>query len=205
MSEPTIIEVPDIEVSPRSRRNASKPKPEVPADDRVYTPSVDVGGPRLQRISIALNEDGSIDMSRMRGDSKARLKEALQRPDVSAELLGRAPAPLFSDSDIATLLDGVSQIEQLIAKLLLRIPSDIASDCFAFSPLDKAMITPPAQGLLAKYAPAMLSANKDLIAFALIFTGIVRRQFDTAMMLQRERMEQLRKTAGAPPASEPIQ
>lgn len=176
-----------------SRRGSRVSKPQSSSLDneaasRVYEP-VNTGTVRPSRLSVPLNSDGTIDFSRLRGDAKQQLAEALRHPSTAETLLGKEPEPIFSDSDIASLFAGVSQIEQMLAKLLMRVPADIAAEAFAYTPTDLMLLTPPTQNILSKYSPGWVNEHKDLIAFALIFTGITRRQFDTALQAAKVRQE----------------
>lgn len=157
------------------------------ATQRVYEPVGETVRP--SRVSVPLNSDGTIDFSRLRGDAKAQLTEALRHPSTAQTLLGKEPEPIFSDDDIASLFNGISQIEQMLAKMLMRVPADIASKAFEYTELDLKLLTPPTQNILSKYSPGWVNEHKDLIAFSLIFTGITRRQFDAALQATKKRQE----------------
>lgn len=148
------------------------------------------------RISIPLDEKGKADLDRLRGETREKLIAALKSPAVRHEVFGEDAGELFSDSDVRQFFQLWFGVEGLLARIILKVPGDIAKKAFTYTEDQFTAITPSTKAILAKYMPSMLAENKDMVVFLGLFSMFTREQFANAVAETRLRvLEQQTKQA----------
>lgn len=142
----------------------------------------------IKRMSFPVDDNGNINWEGMRPGTAAELRETLKRAYSDASLmgeLGAAPLPIVEifDADwTGSLFDGLGIIESMLAQRMYGLPSDVASQVFTYSELEKKKLGPLAAKVINKYASKydVLVAFKEEIAFGILFFAITSMKFRMA-------------------------
>jgi hypothetical protein len=143
------------------------------------------------RFSVTLKEDGTLDLSSMREDTRNRLREILRDPRTQ-ELLGGVNMPeLVSDQDIRMLYDLVGMIEAYAFSIAGKIDYDIAQKHAKWTEQQKDMLLQPSKNVILKNADKMAFAIrwKDEVILCMLLLTITRAKYEGARKEQEIRKE----------------
>jgi hypothetical protein len=130
-----------------------------------------------ERLSVALNADGSIDLESARGATRDKLRKAGFRLPGEAESTSE---PVTTDHCRA-LYSALAGIEIAAATMLLKCPPQLAAKVFAFDEEEFRALDKPTRKVLDKYAGNM--AYKDEIMLAVMFSTLTVRKIIACRLL----------------------
>lgn len=139
-------------------------------------------------ISIPLKEDGSIDLERMRDKTKGKLKAALQSTpglNESAPTATVEQVYIFPPQAIHAMYAATGMLEAVLAVRFFKVPEPLAKATFAYTAQELAVLTPPTERVLTKYASEWMLKYKDEIALATLLTSITISKINAVMMASR--------------------
>ena len=151
------------------------------------------------RISFYVSSDGAPEWDRISPQTKEKLTSILQNPKVQKELgFTKEQAKQLSESDIGedeanAILDLLSAVDAFAASRMYKIPMEITSQAFSFTPDHRKKINPPLVKVLRKWAPAAIRNWKDEVGLAIVLSATLNAQ--VRMM---HALENNRKKIGAP-------
>jgi hypothetical protein len=152
---------------------------------------------KLNRISFFVSNEGTPEWNRIAPQTKARLAAILQNPQVQKELgftkeEAKEISELgFGEDEANTILDLLGTADSFAASLIYKVPADICSQAFSFSPDHRKKINPPLQRVLNKWAPAVLKTWKDEIGLAMILFATLNAQIRVMHMLDERRKKNI--------------
>ena len=128
--------------------------------------------PMPRRISVLLNDDGSVAFGSMRDDQISDFKKLIHRPEIVEEITPK-PATFISPQACDGLFDVLGKIASFTATKFKDIPVDIADQAFLFTPQEKEILRDPTARVINKYAPTWMVKYQDEIALTLMVVTIV--------------------------------
>jgi hypothetical protein len=166
--------------------NAETPSPK-PQSDPLSTAANPVemsndSPEKPNRISFNLTVDGKPDFARMQGKTKAQLIELLQNKSVQKELgfsadeAKRIEEIGFGEDEANGLLDLVGGINSIAASRIYKIPREVTSPAFHFTPDHRKKINPGLTRILNKWGPAILKTWKDEIGLGIVMVSVLNSQ-----------------------------
>lgn len=162
------------------------------------------------KIQITLKEDGTIDLESMRASTRERLEKALSNTSgfSSAVSPGAKGEDLsFGEDEANTLLDLMGTIDATAASAIYKIPSEITTKAFTFTPYHREKINPPLARVINKWAPSALKQWKDEIGLGIILVSTVNAQIRLMHMLDEQKKRNIaapRGPAPVTPIKEPV-
>lgn len=160
---------------------------------------------KQDRLSFYLSPDGIPAWDRISPQTKEKLTSILQNKLVHKELgfsveeVKQAEAALtIGDEEANALLDLLSSIDSMAASMIYKIPSEITSQAFAFTPEHRKKINPPLTRVLNKWAPAMLKTWKDEIGVAIVLSAVLNSQVRLMHALEEKRKKNLPQSLQRP-------
>lgn len=190
-----------------------KPKDKVPAADpsveQANTTEDSVSAKQRFQLSFDLNEDGSPDLSSMRGKTKEKVVQFFSDPRM-AEAFGTSPVKphvsVFPPFAVNVIYDALGTIEAMAAQKLGKMPPEIANATFKFSVEEKEMLQAPTARVLDKYATGWMIKYQDEFALAgliLTLTAAKIQMATAAMQKLREGSPEVISISAAQPQSQP--
>jgi hypothetical protein len=166
----------------RKRKNAitfGKPSSEDGIDNSVSENSA----PSPRRISIPLNDDGSVAIGSMRDDQISDWKKLIRRPEIVEEITPKV-VEVISKETCDGIYDVAGKGLSLLAVQFKNVPSEIADKAFPFNEMEKEMLSKPTARILNKYAPGWLTKYQDEISLCFLLVTIINAkiQLCTALM-----------------------
>lgn len=158
------------------------------------------------RLSLPLNNEGTIDWDRARDSQKEKFTQAVLNSPETLEMIGLAAGATgeqqgWSEESIRFGLDLISMVNSFVFRMASKkvmgtqVDADVASQCFAFSDekdhngkSDYDKLVPPTQRL-ADRAIHVDPKYQDLILLGTALAAIVGKQAQTALEMQSERDE----------------
>lgn len=161
------------------------------------------------KIQITLKEDGTIDLESMRASTRERLEKALSNTSGFSSVASpgaKGEDLSFGEDEANTLLDLMSAINAPAASAIYKIPSEITTKAFIFTPYHREKINPPLARVINKWAPSALKMWKDEIGLGIILVSTVNAQIRLMHILDEQRKRSiatLRSPAPVTPIKEP--
>jgi len=152
---------------------------------------------KINRISIALNKDGTIDWDSMRPKTQEKVKQLMGLGEGKGSQA--AAVEVFDASWTGPLYDTLGKIESFAAMKMYGFSPEVADKAFTYSEAEKAELGPPTAKVINKYAPVWMEQFKDEIALAMLFVTITAMKFQMASFL----MAQQKAQAPKPPERKP--
>ena len=144
-----------------------------------------------RRISVELNDDGSVAWNSMRETNVIEFRTLLNRAEIKEEFKDKT-APLFSAESCYGFYDLFGKMLAFGASKWKDIPPDIAIEAFSFSDADKKILAEPTVKVLNKYAPTWAIKYQDEITLAFLMISVI----NSKMMLARALTESRQSGAG---------
>lgn len=169
--QPNIFE-PDLPT--KDFKLSEEPKPEEPSK------------PATTRISIALNDDGTIDIDSMRAATVEKLRQAVAgTPGIAPSFNTGGAVTEFPPMLIYSLYGGLGQLEAMIAHNLGKIPREIAEAVFPYNEQELNILVPPTSRVLSKYASDWMIRYQDEIALVGLLATITLKKINLAITMSR--------------------
>lgn len=86
--------------------------------------------------------------------------------------LEQAPAQIISPEAVGSILDAFGLIEARFFAWRYKLPLETVGPIFVYQPVEKALLIPPTQKLLAKYGPEFLQKYGDEITLGFLLVSI---------------------------------
>lgn len=137
------------------------------------------------KISIAINEDGSFDISSMREATKERLRAAVAASPSLFPSSDQQVTMLFPPQVINVMYGAIGATESMLAQRMGKIPKAIADQCFTYTPQELELLYPPTARVLQKYASDWMIRFQDEIALATLITSMTVAKVNAALTLAR--------------------
>jgi hypothetical protein len=149
------------------------------SDLSASTSPTEVKGGRKTGIFLPLNEEGGIDIKRLRGED--------WKLDAARRALGTAPgekpAGLSINEDfVRGLYRGFEVTLQRIGTLFLKWPADLAS-LIAYSDEQKNKLVPPTKAVIEKFAPRWLINHQEIATLAVILSAETHEMITRALTI----------------------
>jgi len=192
--EPVQIEIPGIEETPRRGRppKHSAYKPTGEAESASSRRGIQGAG-GLKELRFPLNDQGNIDVEKMRADTLEFARKLLSDP-AQRQALGITEEQLLkfvlTDEDIQFLYQITNAVEVFIATRFRGIPEDIAIKHIPMTPVQIETVKEPTKAMAAKYIPASWLAKKDETMFFGILLMLKKSNWDKATEETKRRNEQ---------------
>lgn len=150
------------------------------------------------KLTINLNEDGTIDLGSMRDKTLEKLRGALKAtPGIQAEVQQAAPVMMFPPPVIHAMYQSVSLLEVMLAQRFGIEPS-VAKNCFTFTPEELNSLTPLTSRVLQKHMSEwMIRWQEEMLLASLLVTMTVSK-INAAITLMRMRQVQTAQPAEKP-------
>jgi hypothetical protein len=155
--------------------------------------AVDSLSEKPDRISFYVSPDGSPEWDRISASTKEKLTAILKNEKVQRELgitqeQAKSISEMgFGEDEANALLDLLGGIDAMAASAVYKIPPDICSKAFTFSPDQRKKINPPLQRILNKWSPMILKTWKDEIGLAMVLLSTLNAQVRVMHMLDEQR------------------
>lgn len=178
---------------------ASVPKSEITNPESIPTTNEQ---DKPNRVSFFVTPAGTPDFGRMHARTKSQLSELLRNKEVQKEL-GLTPEETrkieeigFGEDEANALLDVISSIDSVAASRIYKIPREITSQAFAFTPDHRKKINPTLTRVLNKWGPAVIKTWKDEIGLGIVLFSVLNSQVTLMHILENRRK---RAESQAPP------
>jgi len=154
------------------------------------------------RVSFFVTPNGTPDFSRMLDKTKNQLAELLRNKDVQKELgittdeVKKIEEIGFGEDEANALLDAISGIDSFAASRIYKIPREVTSVAFQFTPDHRKKINPPLTRIMNKWGPAILKTWKDEIGLGIVLLSVLNAQTTLMHILETRRQRSLQ----TPPA-----
>lgn len=142
------------------------------------------------RLSVAITNDGTLDIERMREKNRKQLVDAvratLATPE-GAKALGVTPeeAPIiFDDEFCGQLYDLLTMVEVPVFAQMLHVDADISAQCFAYTKQEKDVLAHPTAIVLSKWIPSTAAKWKDEVYLSMLLLAIHKVKMESARKLQ---------------------
>lgn len=170
---------PSVESSPESGpRTEGSP---VPLTQRDTT-----AGAKAKYISLKIDADGSLDLSKMKDKGKAELREAILKSTRKGDL-GPAEVPeTFTPQSMVGYVAVLMGLESQAVTKVLKIPAEITSRAFAPDPAEIMSIAGPAARVANKYLSDFKYADEMALLGAIANVTYAKIQLCFAMTRQME-------------------
>jgi hypothetical protein len=148
------------------------------------------------RLSLQLNDDGSIAWDRLRESNRERTEKLLAQwlndPKLAEKLGVKKPiVEIFSAEYAGSIYDVVGKVEAMLAPRITGMPVHIAQAVFTYTAEEKAMLAGPTAAIINKWAPLWLAKFQEEIQLALLLTTITAAKFQLAKAIfDNERAQQ---------------
>jgi len=110
---------------------------------------------RKSRLSFALNEDGSIDLSSTRSATIAKLKTAIaSNPDLRGETNSTPESEKFPRDFVPPIWDSIAAMTRMVGRIALAWPADLARR-IEFTKEEKEKLTEPTAQMIDKYGAGL--------------------------------------------------
>jgi hypothetical protein len=158
---------------------------------------------KADRLSFFMSAEGVPDWERMIPATRERLASVLQNPKVQKELgfskeEARTISEIgFGDDEANALLDILGSIDSFAASAIYKVPPDICSKAFTFTPDQRKKISPPMQRVLNKWAPMILKTWKDEIGLGMVLLATLNAQVRVMHILDEQRKKNTPQKAPA--------
>lgn len=139
-----------------------------------------------RRLSIELNDDGSIAWNSMRETNVIELRNLFQRAEVKEEFKDKAPQ-LFTPETCYGFYDLLGKMMAYGATRWKGIPSDISNEAFTFTDADKKLLADPTIKVLNKHAPLWALKYQDEITLGFVALTIINSKMMLARALTESR------------------
>jgi len=140
-------------------------------------------------LSFDLNDDGSPDLSSMRGKTKERVQAFFNDPKV-ASAFGAKPVAttpevsVFHPTMVSGFYDALGAMEAMFIPMLLKkIDPAVAKKVFIYSSPEKEALSEPTVRVLNKLASEWMIKYQDYIALATILGAMTVQKIQLAIML----------------------
>lgn len=172
MSRPVSLEVWISSAVLYSRAMAKAPVREDTTKDTKETES---------RVTLPIDDKGLLDVERMQGRSKERVREWLSNPSVIAKLgivtppsapASHASADVLPDALIHSLVNTIGQLSSAVIEKVYGCTPEQAV-LMQFTPSERDAITPPLKTVLNKYGSTVLLKYGDEIALVAILGSTI--------------------------------
>lgn len=147
--------------------------------------------PAPRRISIPLNDDGSVALGSMRDDQIADFKTLIHRPEIVEEVTPKPAAEFISPTSCDGVFDVFGKVMSFTAVKFKDVPADIAEQAFPFTAAEKEMLREPTARVINKHAPAWLVKWQDEIALSLILVTVINAKIQLCNALLAARTPQV--------------
>jgi len=148
---------------------------------------------KVNRVSFFVAPDGMPDFERMLPRTKNQLTEMLRNKSVQAQL-GITPEEAkkiedlgFGEDEANAMLDMISGITSPAASRIYKVPREITSVAFQFTPDHRKKINPPLTRVLNKWGPAILKTWKDEIGLGIVLISVLNAQVTLMHILEARR------------------
>lgn len=139
-----------------------------------------------RRLSIELNDDGSVAWNSMRETNVVEFRNLLNRPEIKEEFKDKS-APLFSAESCYGFYDLLGKLMAFAASKWKDVPTDIATEAFSFNDADKKLLGEPTVKVFNKYAPLWAVKYQDEITLGFTFLTVVNAKIMLARALTESR------------------
>lgn len=170
---------------PQPQPNPQEPQPK--PQPRKIPPGKPSMAPR--RISVELNDDGSVAWNSMRETNVIEFRSLLNRPEIKEEFKEKTAPPLFSAESCYGFYDLFGKLLAFGAAKWKGIPADIATEAFSFSDGDKKILAEPTVKVLNKYAPTWAIKYQDEITLGFVLLSVINAKIMLARALAESRAE----------------
>lgn len=166
------------------------------AQEEIKEPQAPASTRERFQLSFDLNEDGSPDLTSMRGRTKEKVQAFFSDPKFAAAFGAKPAGPASIDffpqgpgekypAMIGSLYNMVGMIEAMAVQNIWKVPAPVAVRVFTYTEQEKEALAPPTVKVLNKYAPAWLIKYQDEIALANILLTITAMKIQTARALAK--------------------
>jgi hypothetical protein len=186
------------------KANGSEAREPSGVAERSTVPTQNTSAPSesgLDRKTVAFYENakGKIDVSKMQERTKEQLIRLLKDSDLARDLgvagpVGgagerKSPEPITLEM-VFGLYSVIGTADSLVAQKVLKIPHDIASQAFTFTPAQKDGLAPLTRNILNKRFGALiekyLGGYEEEALLATMLVGVIRAQYVSARKMQRQ-------------------
>lgn len=180
-------------------RGKAGPRPEPDAQTAAQVeearPQAELPGPRARqqqkRVQIPVDDAGRIAWANMRESTREETRkfvtQLLNDRELAASLGLEKPAmEVFPQKWIDALYDSVGTLEVALAPRLFGVSSQVASQVFPFSQLEKDKLCQPTAAVISKYAADWMIRFKEEIALAMLLTTMTYTKIMMAKMAQQK-------------------
>ena len=193
----------------RTKKKKDEPAASDPAVEQVKTDQADASAKQRFQLSFDLNEDGSPDLSSMRGKTKEKVIQFFSDPRM-AEAFGTTPVKpqisIFPPFMVNVVYDALGTVESMAAQKFGKMPPEIANAAFKFSPEEKEMLQAPTIRVLDKYSTGWMIKYQDeiaLVGLILTLTAAKIQMATAAMQKLREGSPEVISISAVQPQSQP--
>lgn len=141
-----------------------------------------------KRLSFVLNEDGLLDVTGAREETRATLRRVFSDPGLAGKLGVEVPLDLaggFGPQDTAMLFAALGQIQVVVAAKALKYPPEVAR-VFAFTDDEARALAGPGARVLNRYMSPALLQHKDLVSLVMMFSVMIQGKLVAARMLHEQ-------------------
>lgn len=170
-------------------------EPVVPESQVNKEETVKSDGEKANRISFFVTDEGLPDFARMQAKTKGQLSELLRNKAVQSEL-GITPEEAkkieeigFGEDEANGLLDFLSAIDSAAASRIYKVPREVTSVAFQFTPDHRKKINPALTRVLNKWGPAILKTWKDEIGLGIVLLSVINAQVTLMHILETRRQK----------------
>jgi hypothetical protein len=157
--------------------------------------------PQQKRLSITLNEDGTVAWDRMRGNTVAEFKSTIKNDPIAAAMFaGPSSSAMYTNDDAATALGLFVGVECFVFEKVLKIDPSITRQVFPFDESEHQRLDPQVAAVLNKHAsaiPTWVTRYREEIVLAKTLVDITIAKIIAAKQMQGALLEAQREQARA--------
>jgi hypothetical protein len=134
-------------------------------------------------VSAKLDENGKVDWAGVRAKTRERWEQLTRDPDFLKEfsLQVATAGPVEIDPQfVKTTLDMMGGCMALVISLRYHLPHDVAAQIAAYTDPEKAILLPPMQRVLGKWAPELVAKWGDEFMLVVLMAQINLVKFRAA-------------------------
>lgn len=141
------------------------------------------------QLSFDLNDDGTPDLSSMRGRTKERVQEFFSNRKMAEAFGVKEPVTpevqIFHPSMVAGLYSLLGSVETMIIIRGTKIPEEIAKQVFPYKPIEVEALSPLTAKVLNKYAADWMIKYQDELALLSMLAGMTVTKFNVAYAMMK--------------------